>query len=298
MTNISFNPPCSGFLAACMTWVLLLPCGAGFSQSDISDPPSFPSPVMVTVPGGEFEMGDVIGDNKRGSERPRRVQLDSFQLGAYEVTFEEYEAFCSATKRERPFDHDYGRGRHPVINVSWLDAVAYCNWLSLQQGLRPVYTIEGGAVSADWRADGFRLPTEAEWEYAAREGGKKVRFGNGKDIANPSMINFEGHPSLQTSYSMAGESRNRPLPVGSFAPNSLGLFDMSGNVWEWCWDRSAPYPREAQVNPRGPDTGVFRVRRGGSWNNNPQTIRTANRSEDSPSSRSRYIGFRVARSLN
>ena len=231
MTNGSFNHSHPGLWTACLAWAIFMPAMAGFSQSDLSAPPSI---------------------NKRGTERPRRVELDSFLIGAYEVTFDEYEAFCSATKRERPFDHDYGRGRHPVINVSWLDAVAYCNWLSLQHGLRPVYAIEGGAVSADWSANGFRLPTEAEWEYAAREGGKKVRFGNGKDTANPTMINFESHPSLQTSYSMAGESRNRPLPVGSFAPNSLGLYDMSGNVWEWCWDRSAPYPREAQVNPRGP----------------------------------------------
>ncbi len=252
---------------------------------------------MVDIPGGEFEMGDVLGDNKRSTDKPRRVTLSNFQLSAHEVTFEAYEAFCKDTKRERPFDHDYGRGNQPVINVSWFDAIAYCNWLSVQHGLKPVYTIEGTSVNADWSANGYRLPTEAEWEYAAREGGKKVRFGNGKEIANPAEINFDGHPVSQTPYSLAGESRNRPLPVGSFAPNSLGLHDMSGNVWEWCWDRYAPYPKEAQKDPRGPDNGVFRVRRGGSWNNNPQAIRAAHRSDDAPASRGRYTGFRLARSL-
>jgi formylglycine-generating enzyme required for sulfatase activity len=252
---------------------------------------------MVLIPGGTFQMGDVMGDKEYEDERVHTVTLSAFQIGAYEVTFAEYDAFCDATGREKPDDRGWGRGRRPVISVSWKDAIAYCNWLSTQHGYQPVYSINGGNSTARREANGYRLPTEAEWEYAAREGGKRVRFGNGKDIADPKEINFDGSEEYQTSYSVIGEYRAKTVNVGSFAPNALGLYDMSGNVWEWCQDWYGDYPSSAQTNPVGPYTGSYRVYRGGSWGDIPRHCRVAYRNSLSPGDRYGYLGFRLARTL-
>jgi formylglycine-generating enzyme required for sulfatase activity len=257
-----------------------------------------PKPAMVRVPGGSFEMGDVMGDKASDRELPiHTVRLDAFEIGRYEVTFAQYDLFCAATQREKPEDRDWGRGSRPVINVSWTDAVAYCNWLSAQHGYQPVYTLNTeDDVSANWNANGYRLPTEAEWEYAARGGGRKVRFGNGKDIADPKEINFYAEKDAKEKYSIVGEYRGKTVPVGSLnSPNALGLHDMSGNVWEWCWDWYDSYSGTAQNNPRGPTRGSYRVFRGGSWVNAPILARVAYRSLDSPGYRSFDVGFRLAR---
>jgi formylglycine-generating enzyme required for sulfatase activity len=252
---------------------------------------------MVTVPGGTFQMGDVMWDKEETDETVHSVTLGAFQIGAYEVTFEEYDAFCTATKREKPADEGWGRGKRPVINVSWEDVVAYCNWRSKQEGLEEVYKINGSRISANWQANGYRLPTEAEWEYAARAGGKKVRFGNGRDIADPKEINFNASAGYKKPYSVVGEYRRKTLPVGSFAPNALGLYDMSGNVWEWCWDWYDSYSTSAQTNPKGPNTGSVRVLRGGSWYFYPQGCRVAYRYYLTPGYRNVLIGFRLSRTL-
>ncbi len=181
--------------------------------------------------------------------------------------------------------------------MSWLDAVAYCNWLSEQQGLTKVYTINESMATADWNADGYRLPTEAEWEYAARSGGKRVRFGNGKDVADPSEINFAGSAAYKTNYSRVGVFREKTIPVGSFRPNDLGLHDMTGNVWEWCWDWFGEnyYAKSEQDNPTGPSLGYRRVLRGGSWGNPPDNVRVAYRNGRDPSTGDFDYGFRLAR---
>jgi formylglycine-generating enzyme required for sulfatase activity len=255
-------------------------------------------PEMVTVKGGRFDMGDVMKDQEFNNETVHSVTLGDFQIGKYEVTFEEFDAFCEATRREKPSDEGWGRGKRPVINVNWFDAVAYCNWLSEQAKLTPVYTIRGEDVTANWRANGYRLPTEAEWEYAARGRGKKVRFGNGKDIADPKEINFDASKEQKMPYSVIGEYRGKTVPVGSLnSPNALGLHDMSGNVWEWCWDWHADYPTRAVTNPRGGEKGSNRVYRGGSWFEFPHFCRAANRYYDRPASRGGYVGFRLARAL-
>ncbi|MBK8704644.1 MAG: SUMF1/EgtB/PvdO family nonheme iron enzyme [Saprospiraceae bacterium] len=149
-----------------------------------------------------------------------------------------------------------------------------------------------------WQGGSYRLPTEAEWEYAARavdgKGGGKVRFGNGKDIADPKEINFDGNSGTRP-YSIAGGYRRKTTPVGNFSPNSLGLFDMSGNVWDWCWDWYDAYPTSSQTDPKGPDSGSNRVNRGGSWLNDPVYARCAYRSDDGPDRRSSSLGFRLAR---
>ena len=255
---------------------------------------------MVPVPGGSFQMGDVMGDtDKKSYELPiHTVRLDAFEIGRYEVTFAEYDLFCEATKREKPDDENWGRNNRPIINVRWEDAVAYCDWLSVQHGFQPVYNNikRDGSPLLDWNANGYRLPTEAEWEYAARGGGKKVRFGNGKDIANPVEINFNGSKNYQQKYSIVGEYRAKTVPVGSLkSPNALGLHDMSGNVLEWCWDYYAKYSGKPESNPQGPSYGVNRVYRGGSWLYDPIDVRVADRYHVTPDSRSNCIGFRLAR---
>jgi len=255
---------------------------------------------MVLVKGGTFDMGgtseqqDCLDDEKPVT----RMTVDDFYMGKYEVTFDEYDAFCAATGREKPSGNGWRRGQRPVINVSWNDAVAYCNWRSEQAGLSKVYTISGDKVTADWSAHGYRLPNEAEWEYAARGGGQAVLFGNGKNVADPKEINFLSHHSLIKPYSIAGNYRKEIVPVGSLnSPNALGLHDMSGNVREWCWDWKAAYPGGSQNNYCGPASGSVRLLRGGSWGSGPQDVRVAYRGGDAPYYRSGHIGFRLARTV-
>ena len=251
---------------------------------------------MILVQGGTFDMGDVLGDG--GDEKPvHSVTLSSFYLGKTEVTFDEYDAYCTAVNKGKPSDEGWGRGKRPVINVSWLDAVAYCNWLSEKQGLTKVYTINGNNVTANWNAKGYRLPTEAEWEYVARQRGQNVRFGNGKDMADPAEINFDGSAAYKEPYSLTGEYRRKTTPAGSFKANSLGLHDMSGNVWEWCWDWYGDYSAGVQTDPRGPNSGSSRVRRGGSWLYDPLYARVAYRNDDTPGNRVSFTGFRLARTF-
>lgn len=240
---------------------------------------------MIPIEGGAFEMGDLFGEGT-SDEIKHTMTMNSFLLAKYELTFKEYDVFCEATKREKPSDAGWGRDMRPAIYVSWFDAVEYCNWRSQQEGLTPAYTIDAEKVTCNWSANGYRLPTEAEWEYAARQKGQKVRFGNGKDIADPTEINFYGKENAKEPYSMVGEYRGKTVPAGSLdSPNSLGLHDMSGNVREWCWDWY------------GPDSGSDRVVRGGSWSFNPVGVRAASRYGNSPGNRYNNVGFRLARTF-
>ncbi|RMG57219.1 MAG: sulfatase-modifying factor protein, partial [Bacteroidetes bacterium] len=203
--------------------------------------------------------------------------------------------------RALPEETGWGTGPHPIVNVSWYDAVAFCNWLSRTTGLTPVYTIEGEVVTADWQANGYRLPTEAEWEFAARAvdgiGGQKVRFGNGKDTASATTMNFDSESHYNRAYVRRGPMRGQTVPVGTFAPNSLGLYDLSGNVREWCWDWFDAYTSQNRdIDPRGPEKGDFRVIRGGSWRSYGYSLRSSNRDNNNPNDRDKDIGFRLARS--
>jgi formylglycine-generating enzyme required for sulfatase activity len=265
---------------------------------------------IVLVKGGTFEMGDVMGDKKAPDETVHTVTLSNFFLAKNELTFDEYDAFCKATGRELPGDEGWGRGKRPVINVDWYDTIEYCNWRSGQEGLQLVYSINKNSqdsnnsstsdskkwlVTTSRTANGYRLPTEAEWEYAARAGGKKVRFGNGKDIADAKEINFDASTDYKKAYSNVGEYRQKTLPVGSFSPNTLDLFDMSGNVWEWCGDWYGTYPGSASNDPQGPTGGSYRVIRGGSWCYFPAVVRVAFRYNDASDYRYDNLGFRLAR---
>lgn len=246
---------------------------------------------MAFIQGGSFEMGDNFGDGESDEKPVHTVTVSDFYLDIHETTFDEYDAFCEATGRSKPDDQGWGRGKRPVISVSWLDAVEYCNWRSRQEGLQEVYTINGTTVSANWNANGYRLPTEAEWEYAARCRGKKEKWaGTSEEGALASYANYSENSSK--------DGYEYTAPVGSFRANSIGLYDMSGNVWEWCWDwYDAGYYEQSKNSrdPKGPDSGSGRVLRGGSWFNGPAYARCANRNLGSPDGRISSDGFRLAR---
>ena len=228
---------------------------------------------MVWVEGGTFMMGSNEGDDH---EKPvHLVHLDGFYMDKYEVTVSRFRAFCNATGHKMPVQPDWSNSNHPVVYVTWHDANAYAKWA------------------------GKRLPTEAEWEYASREGGKDVRFGNGRDIADPNEINFKGSSEYKESYSVSGVYRKRTTSVGSFAPNALGLYDMSGNVWEWCsdWYAENYYQNHPSRKPQGPSSGSLRVLRGSAWNSVPRDLRCASRGGINPGSRYDIIGFRCVRTL-
>ncbi|MCP4699538.1 MAG: SUMF1/EgtB/PvdO family nonheme iron enzyme [Gammaproteobacteria bacterium] len=226
-------------------------------------------PEMIKLPGGTFRMGDIqSGDD--GDEKPvHKVTLSAFAMGKYEVTFEEYDRFAEATGRKKPDDRGWGRGKRPVINVSWKDAAAYAKWLSEQTGQT------------------YRMPTEAEWEYAARAG-SETKYWWGNEI---------GNNRANCTNSGCKDPFKNTAPVGSFAPNSFGLHDTMGNVYEWVQDRydSGYYAKSPKRNPTGPETGAYRVIRNGSWSNSPRDVRAAGRDWHYPGYRDVYLGFRLAR---
>jgi len=193
---------------------------------------------------------------------------------------------------------------HPVVAVSVDDAMHYCNWLSTEAGLPVAYDLKTGElIDAQGKATldvtqvrGIRLPTEAEWEYAARERGLKVRFGNGKNLARSTEINFRANAG-DYPYLQKGEYRMGTTPVGSFLPSGVGLYDMSGNAWEWTGDSYADYSLEAKTNPRAA-TGDFRALRGGRWGGDAFEARVFHRSSWLRNDRCNNSGFRIARSVN
>ena len=239
-------------------------------------------PEMVVIPAGEFLMGSPEDEPERYSwEGPQvRVQLAKFALGVYAVTFEEYDAFCRETDRKLPNDRSWGRGRQPAINVSWLDAEAYCKWLS-------------GKTEGE-----YRLPSEAEWEYACRAG-TVTPFWWGETIS-PEQANYDGTNAYNGGEK--GEYRLQTLPVDAFAANPWKLHQTHGNVLEWCADDWAGSHKGAAVDgtPRvlaSNRGGKGKVVRGGSWINGPRFCRSACRGYFEPVSLNVSIGFRVARTL-
>ncbi len=222
-------------------------------------------PPMVLIEAGTFLMGGPVSEaGQSDSARPHRVSVNVFYLGEYAVTFDEYDRFVEATGRRRPEDAGWGRGRHPVIDVSWLDALAYAEWLSQKTGKR------------------YRLPTEAEWEYAARAGTTTTYYWGNEVGRNHAQCDACGS---------SGEGK-QTVPVGSFAPNPWGLYDMLGNVWQWtCSAWSDPYDgSEQHCQVAG---NANRAYRGGSWFDLPQ--RTTTRYSLAPTGHSHVLGFRLAR---
>jgi len=287
---------------------------------------------MVYIPGGTFLMGDVLEDGDRAmlTETPvHEVELDNFWLSSHEVTVMEYQQFVAETGFKTAAETDgkikatkemieQGKLKYPtwkahwfaqtykdpVVWIAWEDAIVYCNWLSKKHGLLAAYLestgqlldAQGKVTTDVRRVQGFRLPTEAEWEYAAREGGKKIRFGNGKNVAQSKEMNFNA-AKPEKPYTILGEFRETTTPVGQFAPNALGLYDMSGNAWEWCTDSGVDYPKDKVSNPYALDNGGHMVR-GGNWDSTGEGCRVTTRINWWPKAMCSATGFRVARSAN
>ena len=262
---------------------------------------------MVYIRGGSFTMGSPPRTAfSLDIERPvRQITLRSFYLGKYEVTQGQYYDVMDMRPSHfiaNPLDESEDSWRNlPVEMVNWYDTLVFCNKLSIIEGLEPVYRINGSVNPDDWgiipitgnaewdavekasEANGFRLPTEAEWEYAARGGAYSGRF------------TFAGSNTLDPVSWFFDNSDYRIHQVGLKAPNELGLHDMSGNAMEWCWDWLGNYTAANQDNPIGPPSGLYRILRGGAWSVSHHFNRVAYRHSNIPNFTAVNIGFRVAR---
>jgi formylglycine-generating enzyme required for sulfatase activity len=226
-------------------------------------------PVMMELPAGEYKMGS-LGNSLNYDESPRhKVSLAGFSISKYEVTFAEYDRFARATGRRLPYDESWGRGNRPVVNVSWQDAVAYTEWLSSQSGKN------------------YRLPSEAEWEYAVRAGGSSRHWWDDEEAG-----------VYANCFNCGSEWDNRQTsPVGSFPQNRFGLHDMAGNVQEWTQDcyqtgyTDAPADGSALLIPECTQRSV----RGGGYTSPLDTLRSARRGQYDQDTRLDNVGFRVVR---
>ena len=256
---------------------------------------------FVLIQGGTFTMGSPYNEPSRSvNETQHQVRITSFYMGIYEVTQREYQEVMGTNPS------NFKGNNLPVELVSWYDAIEYCNRRSEREGLTPVYTIDKSRrdpnnssridtfrwlITWNRNANGYRLPTEAELEYACRAG-TITPFNTGNNIPT-SMANYDGRNPYNNS--SRGTYRARTTAVGSFAPNPWGLYDMHGNVYEWCWDWFGNYSAGAQTDPRGDVSGYERVYRGGSWYSFGPILRSAFRNCTDPSDRGHSIGFRVVR---
>ncbi|MDR1933300.1 MAG: SUMF1/EgtB/PvdO family nonheme iron enzyme [Spirochaetales bacterium] len=241
-------------------------------------PPERPAPAnMVRVEGGTFQMGSANGDD---DEKPvHSVTVKSFYMAKCEVTQKEWQEIMGTNPGNFKGDD------LPVENVSWYDAIEYCNKRSLKEGLTPAYRgSRDSTITCNFSATGYRLPTEAEWEYAAK--------GGDKDYL---ILSYSGSNNADAVGWYTDNSWRRTHPVGTKQANSLGLHDMSGNVWEWCWDWYGTYPRSALSDPAGAASGSGRVLRGGGWGSGAGNLRSADRDSGTPSNRYSSIGFRLVR---
>jgi formylglycine-generating enzyme required for sulfatase activity len=265
-------------------------------------------PEMVPIPSGAFAMGSPAKEyGGYDDERPRHaVRVSAFHMGKYEVTQSQWVAVMGWNPSV------FAGDGLPVDSVSWYAAIAYCNRLSIREGFAPCYRIDGEAdpdlwgeiperwdrawseVECDFGANGFRLPTEAEWEYACRAGTSTPNPW-GKTLS-AAQANFDGsEPYGEAEYL---ESAGMTVEVGSYAPNAWGLYDMLGNLWEWAWDwvDEEYYGYSPLQDPTGPARGETKVCRGGAWKSSGTGARSAHRGvTDEPWKASDDVGFRVVR---
>jgi len=236
---------------------------------------------LTLVPSGRFPMGSLSSDAyacKNEHPQHRVLLTEPFYLGVYPVTQQEYESVAGSNPSK------FKGSLRPVENVSWFDAVRFCNVLSEDEDLPLYYAIEEETVTIVG-GHGYRLPTEAEWEYACRAG-------------TTTPWSFGNEPSDLDRYAWCRGSGNNTRPVGGKEPNAWGLFDMHGNVWNWCWDwlEDDYYQRSAAESPLGPSSGRRRVLRGGSFGDTARYVRSAVRYGVEPQCSDEFIGFRIARS--
>jgi formylglycine-generating enzyme required for sulfatase activity len=284
---------------------------------------------MIWINAGTFTMGsdwlhlhpdhgedDYIEGNWEGPKH--QVTLTrGFYIGKYQVTQEQWEEVMGSENNPSYFDGSVGKepaegevqGKRPVENVNWFDAIVFCNKLSIMEKLSPAYKINGSTDPDDWgnipthiyhhentelwnstieivaNSKGYRLPTEAQWEYACRAGTTKD-YSYGSDDPSATVGNIAWY---------YGNSGNKTHEVGKKSPNPWGLYDMHGNVWEWCWDWYSDYPETAVTDPSGPSSGTYRVYRGGSWGLSAVHARSSDRFHFEPTGISETVGFRLVR---
>ena len=270
---------------------------------------------MVYVPGGSFELGRELNPAFVGNDETpvSTVNISGFYMGKYQVTQEQYQAVMGTNPSY--FDGSVYRvpaagevqEKRPVEGVSWYDAIVFCNRLSIMEGLTPAYSISGSTNPNDWGtipttwndplraiwdtvqivsdSTGYRLPTEAQWEYAAKG-------GNG----SPGNFTYSGSNNPNDVAWYSANSGSRTHEVGKKAPNILGIYDMSGNVWEWCWDWWGSYTSTTKTDPMGAPSGTYRVVRGGGWNDSSEDVRSVYRDSGwgYPNDRYGLLGFRVS----
>jgi formylglycine-generating enzyme len=232
-----------------------------FAQGDI--------PEMVLVEGGSFMMGNGAKTAEDEEKPVHKVTVGNYYIAKHEVTVGQYKAFCAATKRQMPTAPKWGwNDKHPIVNISWADADAYCTWLAKKTGKK------------------YRLPTEAEWEFAAR-GGKKSK-----------STKYAGSAKIDDVAWYDKNATQQTQPIGTKTPNELGIYDMTGNVWEWCsdWFLHDYYAKSPEANPQGPVKGNLRVQRSGSWINYFEDNRITVRIGNLPTEKDGFFGFRVAMS--
>ena len=249
-------------------------------QDELKD--GSPGLEMLVIPAGSFKMGSPDDEPGRSSDEDpqHQVEIASFAIGRTEVTFEQYDRFARATKREQPNDWGWGRDSRPVINVSWQDATAYAAWLSEQSGQR------------------YRLPSEAEWEYAARAG-TTTPYSTG-DCIHTDQANYNGEYDYADCGTKTGLYRAKTVPAGSLPANPWGLHEVHGNVWEWvqdCWHLNYEgAPKGGTAWEAGGDC-TLRVVRGGGSDDRPEYLRSANRGWSATGGAIFVLGFRLARTL-
>ncbi len=284
-------------------------------ETEVKEPPP---PGMVLIPAGSFMMGNTFSGEGTGSEEPvRQIVVTAFYMDRHEVTKAHWDdVYDWATNHGYSFENG-AEGKatnHPVQLVSWYDCVKWCNAKNEKEGRIPAYytgadqatvyrtgqiAVESGWVK--WN-EGYRLPTEAEWEKAARGGvsGHRFPWSETNNITHSlanyrSSTRYDYDTSPTRDLHPAAKTEPRPFtsPVGSFAPNGYGLYDMAGNVWELCWDWYGSYSNDSLADPRGPTLGATRVLRGGSWDYYADGCRVAFRGSSPPAGRYGNIGFRI-----
>lgn len=246
---------------------------------------------MVLINGGTFEMGSPLSEAERGNDEiQHKVTVDSFYMSKTELTQKEYQAVMG----ENPSEH---QGEDlPVEHVTWYDAIRYCNELSKAEGLTPCYSISGNTVIWNKAADGYRLPTEAEWEYAARANtSTPFHFGDYVQDEDANCYNAYGYNN-DASGSWVNGYLGHTVSVYNYNSNDYGLFHMHGNVAEWVWDWYGEYETADAINPTGAESGNYKIVRGGGWNDFPKHIRSAYRSAVPADVPLYSIGIRLVRS--